>query len=162
MNEVRCYDLGIIGWAICSYPLLITREMFTSFGRAIPAGLLVQVGSHHYGLLDMLPQISCVAGIFLRLFCGVCFFFGTSGLSEAGGSGFLVFSSFVGGSLGQEVQAAGNQGIPVFLIRCKSARKEQQLYLPPKCSEGRSQMDDKAIPHEVVRSLQTCTCLCTF
>ena len=55
---------------------------------------------------------------------------------------------FVGACAGS---TGGGIKVSRLLILCKSARKELQLYLHPNAVK-KIKMDDKAIPHEVVRA----------
>ena len=60
----------------------------------------------------------------------------------------LVILMFVGACAGS---TGGGIKVSRLLILCKSARKELQLYLHPNAVK-KIKMDDKAIPHEVVRA----------
>ena len=60
----------------------------------------------------------------------------------------LVLLMFVGACAGS---TGGGIKVSRLLILCKSARKELQLYLHPNAVK-KIKMDDKAIPHEVVRA----------
>ena len=60
----------------------------------------------------------------------------------------LVILMFIGACAGS---TGGGIKVSRLLILCKSARKELQLYLHPNAVK-KIKMDDKAIPHEVVRA----------
>ena len=124
-NEEVRYYLGIIGLAIVAIAIN-TREMFTSFGRAFQQAAF-QVGS-----------IITTTGYATTDFNVWPVFSKT----------ILVILMFVGACAGS---TGGGIKVSRLLILCKSARKELQLYLHPNAVK-KIKMDDKAIPHEVVRA----------
>ena len=124
-NEEVRYYLGIIGLAIVAIAIN-TREMFTSFGSAFQQAAF-QVGS-----------IITTTGYATTDFNVWPVFSKT----------ILVILMFVGACAGS---TGGGIKVSRLLILCKSARKELQLYLHPNAVK-KIKMDDKAIPHEVVRA----------
>ena len=123
-EEVRCY-FGIIAVAIIAIAIN-TRGMFTSFGRAFQQAAF-QVGS-----------IITTTGYATTNFNVWPVFSKT----------ILVMLMFVGACAGS---TGGGIKVSRLMILCKSARKELQLYLHPNAVK-KIKMDDKAIPHEVVRA----------
>ena len=124
-NEEVRYYLGIIGLAIVAIAVN-TRGMFTSFGRAFQQAAF-QVGS-----------IITTTGYATTDFNVWPVFSKT----------ILVILMFVGACAGS---TGGGIKVSRLLILCKSARKELQLYLHPNAVK-KIKMDEKAIPHEVVRA----------
>ena len=124
-NEEVRYYLGIIGLAIVAIAVN-TRDMFTSFGRAFQQAAF-QVGS-----------IITTTGYATTDFNVWPVFSKT----------ILVILMFVGACAGS---TGGGIKVSRLLILCKSARKELQLYLHPNAVK-KIKMDEKAIPHEVVRA----------
>ena len=124
-NEEVRYYLGIIGLAIVAIAIN-TRGMFSSFGRALQQAAF-QVGS-----------IITTTGYATTDFNVWPVFSKT----------ILVILMFVGACAGS---TGGGIKVSRLLILCKSARKELQLYLHPNAVK-KIKMDDKAIPHEVVRA----------
>ncbi len=123
-EEVRYY-LGIIAAAIIAIAIN-TRGMFTSFGRAFQQAAF-QVGS-----------IITTTGYATTDFNVWPVFSKT----------ILVMLMFVGACAGS---TGGGIKVSRLMILCKSARKELQLYLHPNAVK-KIKMDDKPIPHEVVRA----------
>ncbi len=123
-EEVRYY-LGIIAAAIIAIAIN-TRGMFTSFGRAFQQAAF-QVGS-----------IITTTGYATTDFNVWPIFSKT----------ILVMLMFVGACAGS---TGGGIKVSRLMILCKSARKELQLYLHPNAVK-KIKMDDKPIPHEVVRA----------
>ena len=123
-EEVRYY-LGIIAAAIVAIAIN-TRGMFTSFGRAFQQAAF-QVGS-----------IITTTGYATTDFNVWPIFSKT----------ILVMLMFVGACAGS---TGGGIKVSRLMILCKSARKELQLYLHPNAVK-KIKMDDKPIPHEVVRA----------
>ena len=123
-EEVRYY-LGIIAAAIIAIAIN-TRGMFTSFGKAFQQAAF-QVGS-----------IITTTGYATTDFNVWPVFSKT----------ILVMLMFVGACAGS---TGGGIKVSRLMILCKSARKELQLYLHPNAVK-KIKMDDKPIPHEVVRA----------
>ena len=124
-NEEVRYYLGIIAAAIIAIAIN-TRGMFTSFGRAFQQAAF-QVGS-----------IITTTGYATTDFNVWPVFSKT----------ILVMLMFVGACAGS---TGGGIKVSRLMILCKSARKELQLYLHPNAVK-KIKMDDKPIPHEVVRA----------
>lgn len=124
IEEVRYY-FGIIALAILGIAVN-AREMFTGFGQALQQAAF-QVGSiittTGYATTDFnkWPEFSKTILVIL-MFIGAC----------AGSTG-------------------GGIKVSRFMILCKSARKELQLYLHPNAVK-KIKIDEKPIAHEVVRA----------
>ena len=123
-EEVRYY-FGIIAVAIIAIAIN-TKGMYTSFGRAIQQAAF-QVGS----IITTTGYATTNFNVWPVL-----------------SKTILVMLMFVGACAGS---TGGGIKVSRLMILCKSARKELQLYLHPNAVK-KIKMDDKAIPHEVVRA----------
>ena len=123
-EEVRYY-FGIIAVAIIAIAIN-TKGMYTSFGRSIQQAAF-QVGS----IITTTGYATTNFNVWPVL-----------------SKTILVMLMFVGACAGS---TGGGIKVSRLMILCKSARKELQLYLHPNAVK-KIKMDDKAIPHEVVRA----------
>ncbi len=123
-EEVRYY-FGIIAVAIIAIAIN-TKGMYISFGRAIQQAAF-QVGS----IITTTGYATTNFNVWPVL-----------------SKTILVMLMFVGACAGS---TGGGIKVSRLMILCKSARKELQLYLHPNAVK-KIKMDDKAIPHEVVRA----------
>lgn len=123
-EEVRYY-FGIIAVAIIAIAIN-TKGMYTSFGRAFQQAAF-QVGS----IITTTGYATTNFNVWPVL-----------------SKTILVMLMFVGACAGS---TGGGIKVSRLMILCKSARKELQLYLHPNAVK-KIKMDEKAIPHEVVRA----------
>ena len=123
-EEVRYY-FGIIAVAIIAIAIN-TKGMYTSFGRAFQQAAF-QVGS----IITTTGYATTNFNVWPVL-----------------SKTILVMLMFIGACAGS---TGGGIKVSRLMILCKSARKELQLYLHPNAVK-KIKMDEKAIPHEVVRA----------
>ena len=123
-EEVRCY-FGIIAFSIIAIAIN-TKGMYTSFGRAFQQAAF-QVGS----IITTTGYATTNFNVWPVL-----------------SKTILVMLMFVGACAGS---TGGGIKVSRLMILCKSARKELQLYLHPNAVK-KIKMDEKAVPHEVVRA----------